>query len=75
MNLTEGKKGEVYQVQSIQLKTAVKRRLQVLGLTDNSKVKIMNRKRSGSMIIQIRGTRFAIGARFASGIMIGGRTE
>ena len=71
MSLVEGNKGEEYIVRSIQLETAVKRRLQMLGLTDGSKVKIINRKRSGSMIVGIRGTRFAIGRRFAAGILVG----
>jgi len=68
MTLYEGKKGETYTAEYIDLEENEKRRLEILGLTHNAEVKILNAQRNGSMIIKVRGTRFAIGKKFAMGI-------
>lgn len=70
MGLAEGKKGFTYKVLKIELDEAVVRRLEMLGMTIHSHVTILNRKRSGTMIISVRGTRFAIGKEFAKGIFV-----
>ena len=70
--LMQGELGKRYRVMDIRLDTAVKRRFEILGMTKGASVSILNKKRSGSMIIKIRGTRFAIGKKFAEGILIGG---
>lgn len=70
MTLFNGKCGESYLVRDICLEENAKRRFEILGLTHNSEVKIMGHKKSGSMIIKIRGTRFAIGKSFADGIFV-----
>ena len=70
MTLHDGKVGNTYRVSGIELDPNEKRRLEILGLTHNSEVKILGAKKggSGSMIIRVRGTRFAIGKKFALGI-------
>ena len=70
MTLHDGKVGSTYKVADIELGIDEKRRLEILGLTHNSKVTILGAKKrgSGSMIIRVRGTRFAIGKNFALGI-------
>lgn len=70
MRLIDGKVGYSYLVQSIELNIKIKRRLEILGMTVNSKVEILNSKRSGTKIIKVRGTRFALGAEFAEGIEV-----
>lgn len=70
MKLAEGKKGEIYTVADIDLAEAEKRRLEILGLNHGARIKILEAKKSGSMIVKIRGTRYAIGKKFAHGILI-----
>ena len=72
MTLSDGKAGDIYCVKSIELPVKVKRRLEMLGMTWNSAVSVLNAKKSGAMIIKVRGTRFAIGRKLAEGIFVGG---
>lgn len=72
MTLSEGKKACTYIVEDINLKEETKQRLHMLGLTKGTSVHILNRKKSGTMIIKLRGTRFAIGRKIADGITTGG---
>lgn len=70
MILTDAKCGRTYTALGISLEHGLKRRLEILGLTQNSEVGVVNKKRNGSMIIRVRGTRFAIGKKVAEGITI-----
>lgn len=70
MTLREGTIGSSYQVTEIELEDKVKRRLQMLGMTKGTKVHVLNNKKSGSIIMKVRGTRFAIGKRIAEGILV-----
>lgn len=70
MKLSEAKKGSSYIVEKIELDLKVKRRLQMLGMTHGTKIEVLNKKISGPMIINVRGTRFAIGKRFCDGIIL-----
>lgn len=72
MALIQGKVGETYHVRDIRLDTVASRRFEILGMTKGAGVSILNKKRSGAMIVKVRGTRFAIGKKFAEGILIGG---
>ena len=65
MNLIDGEKGFVYKVKSINLDERVKRRFEILGMIKDTDILILNKKRNGSIIIKLRGTRFAIGKNFA----------
>lgn len=71
MTLLEGKLQQVYRLCYIELEEAVTRRLQMLGMTKGADILLLNRKRDGSMIIKVRGTRFAIGKKYAAGIYVG----
>lgn len=73
MRLIDGVKGKCYKVKEINLPEKIKYRLQMLGMTDNTDVCILNKKFSGAVIIKIRGTRFALGKAFAEGIIVGGK--
>ncbi len=70
MTLHNGKIGNTYQVQSIDIDMSIKRRLEAIGLIEHTKVVILNEKRNGSMIIRVRGTRWAIGRAIAKGITV-----
>lgn len=72
MTLLEGKLKQTYRLEHMELEEDISRRLQMLGMTENASVLVLNRKRDGSMIIKVRGTRFAIGRQYASGIYVGG---
>ena len=70
MTLYEGETGNLYQVMGVYVEEAVTRRLQALGINDGTCVRILNRKKKGAMIIQVRGTRLALGRHIASGIEV-----
>ncbi len=70
MTLTEGKIGCVYQVERLQVKENVTRRLEALGVNEQTKITILNSKRNGSTIIRVRGTRLALGRLITDGIFI-----
>ncbi len=72
MRLIDGVKGHIYKVKNINLERVVKRRLEMLGMTEYSDVTLLNKKKSGAVIVKVRGTRFALGKEFAEGIEIGG---
>ena len=75
MNLIDGEKGFIYKVKSINLDERVKRRFEILGMIKDTDILILNKKRNGSIIIKLRGTRFAIGKNFAEGVEIGGESD
>ncbi len=70
MTLREGTIGSRYEIIEIRLEDKVKRRLQMLGLTKGTAVWVLNNKKSGSVIMKVRGTRFAAGRRIAEGILV-----
>lgn len=70
MNLSDGIKGNTYIIDEINLDTRVTRRLQMLGMTRGTQLSVLNKKRSGPMIIKVRGTRFALGRNFCRGIYV-----
>lgn len=72
MKLTMGKAGCKYIVSDVSLRKDTENRLEALGLISGSSVEIISRKHSGTMIIRIRGTRFAIGRDIADGIIVEG---
>lgn len=70
MRLSEGKIGQVYEVESIEVMDRITRRLEALGLTGQTRITVLNSKKRGCMIIKVRGTRWAIGRRIAEGIQV-----
>lgn len=69
-NLCAAVIGGVYQVCEMQLPRATKMRLTALGLTAGTQIKVLNNKRSGSVIFSVRGTRLAVGKKIAEHIYI-----
>ena len=70
MKLYEGNIGATYLVESVHVDDAINRRLEVLGVNENTRLLVMNKKKSGTMIIKVRGTRLALGRRITGGIDI-----
>ena len=70
MKLYEGKIGTTYLVESVQVEDAINRRLEALGINENTPLLVMNKKNSGTMIIKVRGTRLALGRRITGGIEV-----
>lgn len=73
MKLSAAQIGATYNVDEIHLNENVKRRLQMLGMTNNTEITVLNRKYSGAVIIKMRGTRFALGRKYAEGISLTAR--
>ena len=70
MTLYEAEKGCSYQIDGLFVEPGITRRLQALGLNDGTTVRVLNRKRRGALIIQVRGTRLALGRHISSNIEI-----
>ena len=61
MTLDKGTVGHSYTVEKIDLPDQVEHRLEALGMTLGTKVSVLGRKDRGTLILKVRGTRFAIG--------------
>lgn len=61
MQLSQGKIGKTYQVIHADLPVQLEKRMEALGMTEGTNIAILHLKRGGTMVITIRGTRFAIG--------------
>ncbi len=70
MTLYEAEKGRSYCIEGLSVEPGITRRLQALGLNDGTEIKILNRKRKGALIIQVGGTRLALGKHISSNIGI-----
>ncbi|MDO4331690.1 MAG: FeoA domain-containing protein [Eubacteriales bacterium] len=70
MKLYEGEKGKTYCVRELFMEEGLMRRLQALGLNEGTKVKILNRKAGGALIIYVRGTRLAVGKHISMNIEV-----
>ena len=68
MTLRNGKIGETYTVNTLDLDMITMRRLEALGLTKGTSIKILNRNKSGSVIFMVRGSRLAVGKKIAESI-------
>lgn len=70
MTLHNAKIGSIYTVKSISLDMATMRRLEALGLTRGTNVRILNRNNGGSVILMVRGSRLALGGRISEAIQM-----
>ena len=70
MKLNEGEIGKNYVVTGVLAEKRVARRLEALGVNQQTPVIILNKKGSGSLIIKVRGTRLALGRQIAEGIAV-----
>lgn len=70
MTLYDAKKGESYLIEGLSVEPSITRRLQALGLNDGTRIRVLNRKKRGALIIWVRGTRLALGKHISSHIEI-----
>lgn len=70
MTILDGEVKGSYKVTDIQMEEAVMRRLEALGINSGTHLKLMNRKKNGTVIIKVRGTRWAVGKDIAEGILV-----
>jgi ferrous iron transport protein A len=70
MRLNEGIIGKVYKVTDVNVDEQITRRLEALGVNEQTSITILNKKGSGSLIIKVRGTRLALGRKISDGIMV-----
>lgn len=68
--MIEGEKGRNYLVGQMNLPVNTERRLAALGMTGDARVRVLNKKKRGAMIINVRGTRFAVGRHIAENIEV-----
>lgn len=71
MYLCDGKIGNEYKVEDIELPTNIEKRLEALGMTRGTSVAILNSKYHGVLIVKVRGTRFALGRNITKNILVG----
>lgn len=70
MRLNEAKKDSAYIVEQVLVREGIGRRLEALGVNEGTKIQVLNRKGSGSIIVKVRGTRLALGRTIAGGIEV-----
>lgn len=70
MLLKDATIGQTCIVEKIALPFQMERRLEALGMTDNTPISILNRKGKGILIIRLRGTRFALGYNITKNIEV-----
>ena len=70
MKLNQGEIAGTYQVIKVEVRKDLKRRLEVLGMTGGTVLEVMNKKSGGTMIVKIRGTRFALGYNITKNIQV-----
>ncbi|MDF2538367.1 MAG: FeoA family protein [Herbinix sp.] len=70
MTLHNARIGITYTVNSLDLDIVTMRRLEALGLTKGTHIKVLNRNRGGSIILMVRGSRLALGRKIAESILM-----
>ncbi len=61
MTLDKGTIGETYTVKKMDLPEQVEHRLEAIGMTLGGKVSVLGGKDKGTLILKVRGARFAMG--------------
>lgn len=70
MRLYEGMVGKTYVIEDVGVDCTLMSRLKALGVWKQSKVTLLNKKMSGTVIIRVRGTRLAMGERITGAITV-----
>ena len=60
MNLSETKINHEYMIDKINIDKCTSIRLQVLGVLEGTKIRTLNKRNNGAIILRIRGTRLGI---------------
>jgi len=70
MPLSMATQGEVVQVVAVRAGWGLQRRLAEMGLNPGVKVRVLNSQRPGPVVIDVRGSRLALGQGVAHKIMV-----
>lgn len=70
MTLDRGIVGNTYIIESLSLPQKMEKRLQALGMIEGTEVSILKNKNGGTLIIQMRSTRLALGKGISSHIEV-----
>ncbi len=70
MKLCEGEIGNTYLVADVMLPDQIARRLEALGVNEHTPITVQNKKKNGTLIMKVRGTRLALGRQIGEGIEI-----
>ena len=71
MYLCDGKIGNEYKVEDIDLPVNIEKRLEALGMTRGTSIAVLKSKSRGVLIVKVRGTRFALGRNITKNILVG----
>lgn len=71
MYLCDGKIGNEYKVEDIDLPVNIEKRLEALGMTRGTSIAVLNSKSRDVLIVKVRGTRFALGRNITKNILVG----
>ena len=71
MYLCDGKIGNEYKVEDIDLPVNIEKRLEALGMTRGTSIAVLNSKSRCVLIVKVRGTRFALGRNITKNILVG----
>lgn len=70
IELQRAQVGSTYRIDTIELPLQTEKRLEALGLTQGTPICVLNKKGRGTMIVQVRGTRFALGHGITQSIQV-----
>lgn len=70
MTLDKGMIGHVYEVEKADLPVQIGKRMEALGMTKGTRVQLIHKKRKGTSVLMLRGTRFAVGRDVTSRILV-----
>ena len=70
MTLEKAESGKTYEVESVDLPIGLHIRLEALGMTKGTDIDVTETKEHGTVIMKLRGTRFAVGKGISSHISV-----
>jgi len=70
MQLYEGEIGKKYMVTKVLTHEAIARRLEALGMNEETIIVVLAKKYNGPMIVKVRGTRLALGKNISKKIQV-----
>ncbi|MDE8732466.1 FeoA family protein [Eubacteriales bacterium DFI.9.88] len=70
MTLDKGSIGKIYVIEETALPAQLEKRMEALGMTKGTRVQLIHKKRRGTMVMMLRGTRFAVGHGVTSRIKV-----
>ena len=68
--LWTAKLNKKYSIENVLIENNTARRLEALGINEGTPVYPLTRKKSGAMVIKVRGTRLAIGKNISTNIEV-----